>query len=74
MFDELVRGMTSQEGELWDNAFVPSIRDHLFESSTDNGGLGRIRMPYITCVKLTHHAFTTPFSSRHSGVEHPARP
>ena len=41
MFDELVRGMTSQEGELWDNAFVPSIRDHLFESSTDTGGLGK---------------------------------
>lgn len=41
MFDELVRGMTSQEGELWDNAFVPSIRDHLFESSTDSGGLGK---------------------------------
>ena len=41
MFDELVRGMVSQEGELWDNAFVSSIRDHLFESSTDNGGLGK---------------------------------
>ena len=41
MFDELVRGMASQEGELWDNAFVSSIRDHLFESSTDNGGLGK---------------------------------
>ena len=41
MFDELVRGMASQEGELWDNAFVSSIRDHLFESTTDKGGLGK---------------------------------
>ena len=37
--DGLVRGMTEQGGQLWDNSFVEDLRNHLFESSAGRGGL-----------------------------------
>merc|ERR1711902_464053 len=37
--DGLVRGMTEQGSQLWDNSFVEDIRNHLFESSPGRGGL-----------------------------------
>ena len=37
--DGLVRGMTEQGGQLWDNSFVDDLRNHLFESRPGRGGL-----------------------------------
>ena len=37
--DGLVRGMTEQGGQLWDNSFVEDLRNHLFESRPGRGGL-----------------------------------
>merc|ERR1711976_41870 len=37
--DGLVRGMTEQGSQLWDNSFVEDLRNHLFESSSGRGGL-----------------------------------
>ena len=37
--DGLVRGMTEQGSQLWDNSFVEDLRNHLFESSPGRGGL-----------------------------------
>merc|ERR1712117_793520 len=37
--DGLVRGMSEQGSQLWDNSFVEDIRNHLFESSSGRGGL-----------------------------------
>jgi len=37
--DGLVRGMTEQGSQLWDNSFVEDIRNHLFESTPGRGGL-----------------------------------
>jgi len=37
--DGLVRGMTKQGGQLWDNKFVEDLRNHLFESRPGRGGL-----------------------------------
>lgn len=44
MIDDLLRGLTSQEGELWDNAFSPDIQDHLFESGLNRGGLDLVSL------------------------------
>ena len=37
--DGLVRGMSEQGSQLWDNNFVEDLRNHLFESSSGRGGL-----------------------------------
>merc|ERR1712012_1213252 len=37
--DGLVRGMSEQGSQLWDNSFVEDLRNHLFESSSGRGGL-----------------------------------
>jgi len=37
--DGMVKGMTEQGSALWDNSFIPDIRDHLFESRPGRGGL-----------------------------------
>ena len=39
ILDELVAGLATQETNLWDNSFVPDIRDHLFEGAVGAGGL-----------------------------------
>ena len=44
MLDDLVRGLTSQEGEAWDNAFVTDITNHLFESGKNSGGLDLVAL------------------------------
>ena len=44
ILDELVSGLATQEGNLWDNSFVPDIRDHLFESSPGAGGLDLVAL------------------------------
>ena len=40
LIDDLVRGLVSQEGDLWDNSFTPAVQDHLFESGNGNGAGG----------------------------------
>ena len=44
ILDELVAGLAIQEGNLWDNSFVPDVRDHLFESSVGSGGLDLVAL------------------------------
>ncbi len=44
MFDDLIRGLASQEGEAWDNAFVPDVKDHLFEGRPGTGGLDLVAL------------------------------
>eukprot|EP00095_Tigriopus_kingsejongensis_P000560 maker-scaffold776_size99073-snap-gene-0.17 protein:Tk00560 transcript:maker-scaffold776_size99073-snap-gene-0.17-mRNA-1 annotation:"hypothetical protein DAPPUDRAFT_312923" len=44
MVDDLIRGLTTQEGELWDNSFSPDIQDHLFESGKNVGGLDLVSL------------------------------
>ncbi len=44
MLDDLVRGLSSQEGESWDNAFVPDVTDHLFEGGRGQGGLDLVAL------------------------------
>ena len=44
MLDDLVRGLTSQEGELWDNSFSSDIQDHLFENGNSKGGLDLVAL------------------------------
>lgn len=38
-FDGLVRGLAEEETRAWDSNFIPEIRNHLFESSKNSGGL-----------------------------------
>jgi peroxidase len=42
--DELVAGLATQESNLWDNSFVPDIRDHLFEGAVGAGGLDLVAL------------------------------
>jgi hypothetical protein len=42
--DELVAGLATQESNLWDNSFVPDIRDHLFEGVVGAGGLDLVAL------------------------------
>lgn len=44
LLDDLARGLTSQEGEIWDNNFVKDITDHLFESRAGQGGLDLVAL------------------------------
>ncbi len=39
ILDQLVAGLASQQGNLWDNSFVDDLTDHLFETSPGVGGL-----------------------------------
>ncbi len=44
MLDDLVRGLTSQRGEAWDNAFADDVTDHLFEPGGGVGGLDLVAL------------------------------
>ena len=42
--DDLVRGLTTQEGEGWDDAFSKNVKDHLFTSGANKGGLDLVAL------------------------------
>ena len=44
LIDDLMKGLTTQEGESWDNGFVPDITDHLFEGRSGGGGLDLVAL------------------------------
>ncbi len=44
MIDDLIKGLATQEGEIWDNNFVSAITDHLFESRSGGGGLDLVAL------------------------------
>jgi peroxidase len=42
--DELIAGLSSQEVNMWDNSFVPDIRNHLFEMTEGEGGMDLVAL------------------------------
>ena len=44
IMDEMVRGLTSQNGDKWDNLFSEDITNHLFESRRGTGGLDLVAL------------------------------
>ena len=44
LLDDLARGLTQQEGEVWDNNFVKDVTDHLFEGKRGKGGLDLVAL------------------------------
>ena len=44
LLDDLVRGMSQQEGEVWDGSFADDVRNHLFESRPGSGGMDLVAL------------------------------
>ena len=42
--DDLVRGLTAQNGEKWDNIFSEDVLNHLFEAFPNRGGLDLVAL------------------------------
>ena len=52
MLDDLLRGLTTQANEIWDNNFVKDVKDHLFESMPGSGGLDLVALNVQRVVDL----------------------
>ena len=44
MTDNLIRGMTNQDGEAWDNVFSEDVVNHLFETKPNSGGMDLVAL------------------------------
>ena len=44
LFDELINGLSSQRGEEWDNIFSEDIKNHLFETVPNAGGMDLVAL------------------------------
>ena len=44
LLNNLIEGLTAQNGELWDDQFVSDIKDHLFENNRGEGGLDLVAL------------------------------
>ena len=44
LMNDLMEGLTSQNGELWDDQFVSDVTNHLFEEKRGEGGLDLVAL------------------------------